>query len=56
MSVFRLRKVFVARATTAEPSGGGHGFGSATLHVTGFLPATRSSIGVGSVDEGAVAR
>src|SRR3954452_4749938 len=56
VSVFSRRNVFVARATIAEASGGGHRFGSATRHVTGFLPDRRTSMAVGTLDDGAVAR
>src|SRR3954451_21294868 len=56
VSVFSRRNVFVARATIAEASGGGHRFGSGTRHVTGFLPDRRTSMAVGTLDDGAVAR
>ena len=56
VSVFSPRNVFVARATIAEASRGGHAFGSGTRHVTGFFPATRTSIASGTFEEGAFAR
>src|SRR3954454_8110673 len=56
VSVFSRRNVFVARATIAEPSRGGHGLGSGTRHVTGFLAVMRSSIASGTLDDGAFAR
>ena len=37
VSVSSERNVFVARATIADASRGGHGFGSGTRHVTGFF-------------------
>src|SRR3954467_9073899 len=37
VSVLSRRNVFVARATIAEAFRGGHGFGSGTRHVNGFL-------------------
>src|SRR5580765_6559226 len=56
VSVCRPRNVRVARLTSDVPSGGGHCFGSCTVHGEGVLPATRTSIAFGVLPAGAVAR